>query len=122
MRIKVEKNKCSGCHLCEMVCSLFHLKTLHIERSAIRIEKDGLNSSVNTPILCRQCENMKCLDGEETIEAEEKRNFIWSEERAERCPFHALTVFDGNAYHCDLCGGDPQCLQVCTPGAIHLIE
>jgi ferredoxin len=27
---------------------------------------------------------------------------------------------DETAYHCDLCGGDPQCVKVCTPKAISL--
>ena len=53
MRIKVDPKKCSGCHLCEMVCSLYHLGVINIERSAIRIQKDDLETSLNTPVLCR---------------------------------------------------------------------
>ena len=122
MRIKVEKERCSGCHLCEMVCSLFHLGTLNIEKSAIRIERDDLNSSVNTPVVCRQCKKMKCLSKEEVDEAAEKKMFIWNESRVKACPFKALSLFEGRAYHCDLCGGDPQCTKVCTPGAIFVVS
>lgn len=120
MRIKVDSPKCSGCHLCEMVCSLFHLGIIHTERSAIRIQKDDLDTSLNSPSLCRQCKRMKCLDGEEEASAQERRKFIWDAERARRCPFNALTVFNGHAYHCDLCLGNPQCIKVCTPGALTL--
>ncbi len=119
MKIKVEKEKCSGCHLCEMVCSLFHLGMINVERSAIRIQKDDLNSSLNSPLLCYQCKKMKCLE-KEAIKDLEKRRFIWKKLRAERCSFNALPVFDGKAYHCDLCGGNPQCVKVCTPKAIRL--
>ena len=39
---------------------------------------------------------------------------------AERCPFGAIQVFGKEAYHCDLCGGTPQCVKVCTPKAIRI--
>ena len=122
MRIKVDSKKCSGCHLCEMVCSLYHLGLINIERSAIRIQKDDLETSLNTPVLCRQCKEMKCLQGEEEMKDSEKKKFIWGRIRAEYCPFNALSVLGGNAYHCDLCGGKPQCIKVCTPNAITVIK
>jgi Fe-S-cluster-containing hydrogenase component 2 len=120
MRIKVDAQKCSGCHLCEMVCSLSHLGVINIQKSAIRIEKDDLDTSLNTPILCHQCKKMPCLEGEEVIAELEKGIFIWKRTRAERCLFHALPILDERAYHCDFCGGDPQCINVCTPKAILL--
>ena len=122
MRIKVNPQKCSGCHLCEMVCSLFHLNLINIGKSAIHIQKDDLETSLNTPILCRQCKEMKCLEGEERIDVSEKKRFIWNRIRAERCPFSALNVLGEQAYHCDLCSGTPQCVKVCTPKAIHLTK
>ena len=118
MKIAVDKEKCSGCHLCEMVCSLFHLGVMNVERSAIRIEKDDLGASISTPVVCRQCSKMVCLSKEQADAAAEQGRFLWPEERSARCPFHALTFFGGNAYHCDLCKGDPQCVKVCTPQAI----
>jgi Fe-S-cluster-containing hydrogenase component 2 len=120
MKIKVDPPKCSGCHLCEMVCSLFHSGIINIGKSAIRIQKDDLDTSLNTPLLCRQCKKMKCLDGEEGVNTQERKKFIWSHNRAERCPFDALTILGENAYHCDLCLGNPQCIKVCTTGALTL--
>ena len=93
-----------------------------MEKSAICIQKDDLNTSMNTPVLCRQCKEMKCLHGEEEIKDSEKKKFIWDRIRAERCPFNALTVLGETAYHCDLCGGNPQCVRVCTPGAINVLR
>jgi len=122
MRIKVNKDRCSGCHLCEMVCSLFHLRIINTEKSAIRIRKDDLDTSLNTPMLCRQCKKMKCLNEEKGMGVQEKKRFIWNRTRAERCPFNALFVFGEEAFHCDLCGGDPQCVRFCTPGAIQVIK
>lgn len=118
MRIKADAKKCSGCHLCEMVCSLVHTGAINTEKSAIRIHKDDLDTSLNTPIVCRQCKEMKCLSGEETTGVSEKKQFFWEGTRADRCPFNALSVLNGEAYHCDLCGANPQCVKVCTPKAI----
>jgi Fe-S-cluster-containing hydrogenase component 2 len=118
MKIKIEKEKCSGCHLCEMVCSLFHLGIINTEKSAIRIERDDLDTGLNIPVVCRQCKKMKCLSKEGADEVAEKKSFFWDGKRVKTCPFKALSAFEGTAYHCDLCGGDPQCTKVCTPEAI----
>jgi carbon-monoxide dehydrogenase iron sulfur subunit len=120
MRIKVDKKRCSGCHICEMVCSLFHLKMINTEKSAIRIRKDDLDTSLNSPTLCHQCKEMECLHGKNVVEELEKKMFIWDKGRAEKCPFHALPVFGDAAYHCDFCGGDPQCVKFCTPKALRI--
>ncbi len=120
MKIKVNKEKCSGCHLCEMVCSLFHHGAINIEKSAIRVEKDDLCTSLNSPVLCRQCGRMACLAEEHVVAKHEKRKFVWDGVRAGRCTFNALSLFENTAFHCDLCGGDPQCVKVCTPGALTL--
>jgi Fe-S-cluster-containing hydrogenase component 2 len=117
VKIKVAKKKCSGCHLCEMVCSLFHTGAINVEKSAVRIQKNDLDNSYSTPIVCLQCKEMKCLE-DGIQERTEKKKFIWHKSRAKRCPFGALGVFENAAYHCDLCGGNPQCITVCTPGAL----
>lgn len=120
MKIKVRKERCSGCHICEMVCSLFHTGKINVERSAIRIHQDDLETSLNTPRLCRQCKKMKCLEAEGLPQEPERQEFLWPKPRARQCPFEALPVFEDAAYHCDLCGGDPRCVRVCTTGAIRL--
>ena len=118
MRIKVNKERCSGCHLCETMCSLFHIGAVNTEKSAIRVEKDDLNTSRNSPIVCRQCKNMPCLEGEKVAPKTERKKFTWAAQRVDKCPFHALNLFKNKAYHCDLCGGNPQCVKVCTTGAL----
>lgn len=120
MKIKVDQDKCSGCHLCEMICSLYHLGVINIEKSAIRIEKDDLSTSLNTPLICRQCREMKCLVGENRGGDLENKKFIWDKSRVDKCPFKGLNYLGENAYHCDLCGGNPMCIKVCTTGAITL--
>lgn len=119
MRIRVASSEaCSGCHLCEIVCSLYHLGEVNPKRAAIHIVKEDLGTSINTPRVCLQCKDKTCLKGEEVDERAEVGTFIWPVERAQKCPYGALHIHDGHAYHCDLCGGDPRCVQVCTTGAI----
>lgn len=120
MKIKVNSKKCTGCHLCELVCSLFHLRVMNTEKSAIRILKHDLDTSMNQPRICLQCKEMKCLEGEDVVEELEKREFVWGRERIERCPFKGLGGLGQDAYHCDLCGGNPQCVRVCTSEAIRV--
>jgi Fe-S-cluster-containing hydrogenase component 2 len=93
---------------------------VNTEKSAIRIEKDDLDTSMNSPFVCRQCKDMKCLEGEKAVLEAERKKFTWTARRSEKCPFHAVTLFKGKSYHCDLCGGNPQCVKVCTTGAIRL--
>ena len=56
------------------------------------------------------------------MDAQERKKFIWNKTRAERCPFDALPVLGEEAFHCNLCSGNPQCVKVCTPGAIQVME
>ena len=120
MRIAVNRSNCTGCRLCELVCSFFHLEVINPEKSAIRIQKDDLDTSMNRPLVCRQCKEMKCLNGENVTPESEKKQFVWRQDRAEKCPFDGLNIFDGDAYHCDLCSGHPQCIRVCTSEAIRV--
>jgi len=34
------------------------------------------------------------------------------------CPIGAIEIFNDIVYVCDLCGGRPRCIEVCTEGAI----
>ena len=88
------------------------LGIMNTEKSAIRILKDDLDTSMNQPRICLQCEEMKCLEGEDVVEELEKREFVWGKERIGRCSFKGLGRSWQDAYHCDLCSGNPQCVRV----------
>jgi carbon-monoxide dehydrogenase iron sulfur subunit len=128
VKIKVTKEKCSGCGLCEVICSLSHLGIVDKNKSAVRIIMDELGDSIHTPKVCLQCKKMKCLEEDLAIEPSldierERKKFIWeSTKRAELCPFDGCFLYENRVYHCDLCGGDPQCIKVCTQGALTLTE
>ena len=120
MKIRVNSEECSGCHLCEMLCSVQHLGVVNINRSAIHIQKDDLETGACQPIVCRQCENMPCMGKNSENSAEYRVRFIWEQALSGSCPLEALFQWANEVYHCDLCGGEPQCVRVCSTGAIEI--
>ncbi|GAB4439544.1 MAG: 4Fe-4S dicluster domain-containing protein [bacterium] len=128
MKIKVIAEKCTGCCLCENICSLSHLGFVDKNCSAVRITLDDLGESVHRPFLCKQCKVMKCLEDDLKefpdldIEAERKK-FLWEGvKRVENCPFNGCFENKGKVYHCNLCDGDPQCVKVCSSGALTVVD
>ena len=120
MRIKVTSEKCSGCHLCEMICSIHHLGVVNINRSGIHIRKDDLKTGYCQPVVCRHCKKMVCLGENQQDARERKTRFIWELALYDSCPFDALFQWKSEVYHCDLCGGEPECVKICSSGAIEI--
>jgi Fe-S-cluster-containing hydrogenase component 2 len=122
MRLVINKRKCSGCHICELVCSVYHFGVASPEKAAIRIHKDDLNTSVNTPKVCLQCvdRKMKCLRGfpDSTDPDTARERLLWDRACLEFCPYDAIFPYEDSALHCNLCHGQPRCVEFCTPGAI----
>lgn len=122
MKIKVDKKKCCGCLLCELTCAAFNAGIMQRQASAIRVKLHDLSDSIHEPLVCRQCTKMHCLREEGLDQdSEEAHKFFWDRpERARRCPFGALFLFDGRVLHCNLCGGDPECIKSCPTGCLSL--
>lgn len=129
----VQPEKCIGCRTCELVCSFVHTGEFNPLRSRITVfnfEKVGLA----TPIVCQQCSIAACMEvcpvGAITRD-EETGAMLVSQDRCLRCkmctiacPFGA-TIYDPISdiiSKCDLCGGDPKCVQYCPSGAISYQE
>jgi Fe-S-cluster-containing hydrogenase component 2 len=125
----VDMEKCLGCKLCVIACSLVKNKIFNLTKGrlwVLKIESECLG----VPVICEQCEDAPCLavcparaiskdfktglvsiNGDKCIGC---RECMWI------CPFGAVTVdFDkGIAIKCDLCNGEPECVKVCGVGAI----
>jgi Fe-S-cluster-containing hydrogenase component 2 len=123
MKILVDKTKCTGCLLCELTCSAFNAGMIQREASAIRVKLHDLSDSIHEPNLCRQCKKMGCLKAKgKDHDPEEARKFFWEHsERAADCPFGSLFPFDGKVVHCNLCGGDPECVKSCPTGCLRIV-
>lgn len=133
-KIVIDYNKCTGCRACEMVCSLNKWGECNSERSCIRnirTEEGGINTTI--PVVCQQCENPFC-EAVCPVEAI-SRDPITSALIVNRdkcigcrlcvysCPFGGANVDVERGYmnKCDLCGGDPNCVKMCSKEAISYI-
>jgi Fe-S-cluster-containing hydrogenase component 2 len=89
---------------------------------------------ISTPNVCLQCENAWCEQAcdYEAIERNEatgamiidKDKCIGCQECIPSCPY-GMIRFDGEkkiAVKCDLCNGNPKCVEACYHRAIRLIE
>lgn len=124
--------KCNGCGLCEIACSFF--KTGVIDTAGSRIRVLEPDEGVFLPVCCQHCAEAPCK------KACPKEAVFWDDiwgrvmidyERCiscrtceAACPFGALG-FDAlrrTVFKCDLCGGNPQCVHFCEPGALAFLD
>ena len=131
----IEPNKCTGCHLCEMVCSYKHHNLFSIELSNIKIESNE-DIAFNVPTKCMQCEKAYCMKScvagaiarnENTGAMEVDRNkCIGCKACIMACPFGSMSLISKNSRLeigiCDLCGGDPECIKVCRDKALSYMD
>lgn len=133
--ILIDYSRCSGCRLCEVVCSLKHEGTIWPEASRIRIFE--YLPGANVPIVCVQCPDYPCVKSCPTnaLSIDEKTGaVIVSEEKCVLCG-NCITACPGNIPRiprgkkavviCDLCGGDPECVKICNAagyGALKLVR
>ena len=129
----IDYEKCTGCRLCEMVCSVKHEGVNNPCRSRINIAK-WETKGLMVPMVCRQCEDAPCVAACPTnarFRDEEVGRVLVNYDRCIgcktcviACPFGAIN-FDPLAkkvISCDLCDGEPQCARFCETGAIRYIE
>lgn len=140
-RLKVMEERCVGCRICELACSLEHRSGASNPRNGLlRIESRremGPNkniSGIEVIHICRQCDPAPCAESC-PVEA-----FAWDQDLAIRtvdsdrcsgcercldaCPY-GMVLMNGEtetAEKCDLCGGDPLCVRYCPAGALVFLE
>ncbi|GAG20708.1 unnamed protein product [marine sediment metagenome] len=123
--IKVDISKCTGCQMCETACSFYH--SGKISRHISRINVVNLyESGIDGPVVCIQCKERYCMDcPENAITIGTLGQVIVSptlcslcDKCLKNCPIGAIKSFNDIIYVCDLCGGAPKCVEVCTEGAL----
>lgn len=123
--ITIDISKCTGCKRCETACAFYH--TGKVSNHLARIKVINLyNQGIDGPVVCQQCQERYCLDCPvEAISIGAQGQIIVAPTvcilcgRCEQnCPIGAIELFNGYVFVCDLCGGDPKCVQACTEGAI----
>ncbi|MCW4034851.1 MAG: thiamine pyrophosphate-dependent enzyme, partial [Candidatus Bathyarchaeota archaeon] len=122
--------KCSGCVICEYVCSLEKEGTYNPVKSRIRAVR--IDSLSHMAIACRTCDDAPCVsvcpkdairqspvDKTITIDESKCNGCGWC---LQVCKYgainlHPITV---KAFVCDTCDGDPVCVQWCPESALSL--
>jgi carbon-monoxide dehydrogenase iron sulfur subunit len=127
--ITVRAQVCSGCRSCETACVFRREGLIGTSASRIRIVKDEAEGA-DLPRLCRLCADPACIPAcpNGALERDRERGTVRLDEALcqacgeclTACPFGSLfqDPRDGTPLICDLCGGDPACVEICTTGAL----
>lgn len=139
IKIQVNKENCTGCRICQLVCSLqFSGGGVNIRRAALRVKEINLYEE-DYPVLCRHCGGGKPLSKAPCARAcpsaafyvDERSGALAIDEEkctrcgacVEACPFAALemTAPDCAPAKCNLCAGrdnGPICAEYCPTAAL----
>lgn len=131
-QIMIDAAKCTGCGLCQMVCSLSKSHRFNPSLARIKIWREETRG-VFIPLTCQQCVNPPCanaclmnvisIDPITGVTVRKTDNCIGCRACQIACPFeacnydHLLNV----AVNCDQCGGNPACVNICPFGALQYL-
>jgi carbon-monoxide dehydrogenase iron sulfur subunit len=128
----VDHEKCTGCRLCEMACSVEHASVNNPSRSRIHVIKwqwEGFE----LPMVCQQCEEAPCVAvcpkdalSHDTSLGRVVLDYdlcIGCKMCVTACPFGGMgiDIVARQVIKCDLCDGDPACVRFCDPGALQFV-
>ena len=124
----VDYERCTGCRICEIVCSTKNEGVVSYERSRIRVYT--FPPGLDIPIVCAQCQQALCMEAcpQRIISRDSVSGAVVIQENecngcglcAEACPGGAIFMHPtrGVAIKCHLCEGEPECVKLCPTGAI----
>jgi len=131
--ILVDQDKCTGCRLCEMVCSVKHEGVSNPSRARISVLK-WFQEGFFMPMVCQQCMEAPCVAvcPKDALSKDEELGTIKLDYDlcigckmcVTACPFGGMGIdtVTSRVIKCDLCDGDPQCVRFCFPGALQFVE
>lgn len=129
----VEKDRCLACRNCERVCSFQEAGGFKREDTNIWVHVNLEQRAIFT-MTCLQCETALCLQicptgairrdaGSHAVIVDECQ-CIGCRMCVSACPFGCIH-FEGKrrvAAKCNLCNGEPKCVQNCMSGALHYAD
>ena len=131
--VSVNPSKCTGCGICEYVCTLEKGETIwNPIRSRIRVVR--MTPLFNFALACRFCEDAKCVTAcpEKALVQSDETGIIMVKEKKckgcdwciQACPHGGITIHPdtGIAITCDLCEGEPKCVEFCPEEALELVS
>ena len=122
--------KCNGCVVCEYACSMEKEETFNPVKSRIRAVR--LDTISNIAMTCRTCIDAPCVaacPNDALTQSTEDKTIIVDENRCkgcgwciQACEYGAITLHPSTkkAIVCDMCNGEPVCVQWCPERALSL--
>ena len=129
--VSVDPSKCTGCGICEYACTLEKGETGNPLRSRIRIIR--MMPLVNFALTCRFCEDAPCVKAcpEKALVQSEKTGMLMVKEKQckgcdwciQACPHGGIVLHPdtGIVIACDLCNGEPKCIEACPEEALDTV-
>jgi len=129
----VDYEKCTGCRLCELVCSVKHTGASNPSRANVHVVK-WEDEGFYLPMLCQHCLEAPCRSvcPTDAIYRDEELNRIMVDYDlcigckacVAACPFGAMGFDEAEkrVIKCDVCDGDPLCVRFCDMKAIDYVE
>ena len=131
--LTVDHSKCTGCRLCEIVCSAKKTGSVNPHRARIAVIR-WEQACVDMPMICQQCEAAPCMlvcpvkalsmDGELMRVVVDYDLCIGCRFCVAACPFGAMSMDPATRkmVKCDLCDGEPTCVKFCETKALQYEE
>jgi len=128
-RLSVNLEKCTGCRICEIVCSSTREGLYAPKVSRVRLVQNE-EKGFDCPIACKLCEKPPCVAACPTkaLTQHPLRHSVIVKKAlcigcglcVEYCPIGAISIHPERkmAAVCDLCLGEPLCQKVCPTHAI----
>jgi anaerobic carbon-monoxide dehydrogenase iron sulfur subunit len=131
--VSVDPSKCTGCGICEYSCTLEKGEAIwNPIRSRIRVVR--MTPLFNFALACRACKDAKCVKAcpEKAISQAENTGLLIINEKkckgcdwcVQACEHGGITIHTdtGRAIACDLCQGEPKCIESCPEEALELVD
>jgi Fe-S-cluster-containing hydrogenase component 2 len=131
--VSVDPSKCTGCGICEYACAIEKDESLGNPMCS-RIRVIRMTPLFNFALACRACEDAPCIKAcpEKALTQAEKTGIIMVKDKqckgcdwcVQACPHGGIMIHSdtGKAVACDLCGGEPQCVEFCPEEALELVS
>ena len=129
----VEQDRCLACRNCERVCSFQESGGFKRENASIWVHID-MDTRTFFTLTCLQCHAAPCMNICPTaaLRRDALTGAVVVDETlclgchmcVSACPFGCIFISPGSrlAAKCNLCNGNPKCVQNCMAGALHYAD
>jgi len=123
LKFKLIEENCSGCRVCQTICSLTHFKEVNPKKGALKIHGQFPVPGKFSVDVCTQCGVCASVCPENAIDEVDGVYLIDSGKCtncgicAQECPFGVIIMKDDmdTPFKCDNCG---ECIRICPRGAL----